>query len=284
MDIALANDKLILELSPDIGGSVSRFAFQDGTKTVELFRKALGKSVLEHSMFPMVPFCGRIRDNSFVVDGKPFHLKPNFGNEPIVCHGDGWLNAWQVEEASKTRATIRLDWLQAEPYRYQAWQTFELLGHELIATLRVVNKAHEVMPFGLGFHPYFDRASVKTLQMNTPSVWLEGPLHLHTERVTTPPELAFDKTPLPNVWRNLCYGGWDGVAKLEFDTFILEMRAETEHIHLYTPPGEDYFCLEPQSHCTTAFNLEKTASFDPGTVFLRTDESFSLVVVFEVKF
>jgi aldose 1-epimerase len=228
--------------------------------------------------------CGRIRDNSFVVDGKPFHLKPNFGNEPIVCHGDGWLNAWQVEEASKTRATIRLDWLQAEPYRYQAWQTFELLGHELIATLRVVNKAHEVMPFGLGFHPYFDRASVKTLQMNTPSVWLEGPLHLHTERVTTPPELAFDKTPLPNVWRNLCYGGWDGVAKLEFDTFILEMRAETEHIHLYTPPGEDYFCLEPQSHCTTAFNLEKTASFDPGTVFLRTDESFSLVVVFEVKF
>jgi aldose 1-epimerase len=284
MDVALTNDKLVLELSPNIGGSVSRFAFQDGTRTIELFRKAVGKSVLEHSMFPMVPFCGRIRDNAFTVNGKTFHLEPNFGNEPIVCHGDGWLNAWHVEESSNTKAVVRLDWLHAEPYCYQAWQTFELLGRELIATLRVINKANEVMPFGLGFHPYFDRASVKTLQMNTPSVWLEGPLHLHTERVTTPPELAFDKTPLPKVWRNLCYGGWDGVARLEFDTFMLEMRAATEHVHLYTPPDEDYFCLEPQSHCTTAFNLEKTAGFDPGTVFLRPDESFSFAVAFEVKF
>jgi aldose 1-epimerase len=217
------------------------------------------------------------------VNSRPFYLKPNFANEPIVCHGDGWLNAWQVEETSRTRATSRFDWLDAEPYRYQAQQTFELLENKLVATLEVINKAKEVMPFGLGFHPYFERASVKSLQMNTSSVWLEGPLHLHTERVTRPPELIFDKTPLPSVWRNLCYGGWDGVARLEFETFTLEMRADTQHIHLYTPPDEPYFCLEPQSHCTTAFNLEKTPSFDPGTVFLHPDESCSFTVIFEVK-
>jgi aldose 1-epimerase len=283
MNVSLANDKLILELSPNIGGSVSRFAFHDDGKTVELFRKAMGKTVLEHSMFPMVPFCGRIRDNLFAVKGKTFHLEPNFGNEPIVCHGDGWLNPWQVEETLENKAILRLDWLEAEPYRYQAWQTFELLENKLIATLNVTNKASELMPFGLGFHPYFERASVKTLKMNTPSVWLEGPLHLHTERVTTPPELSFNKTPLPDVWRNLCYGGWDGLARLEFETCVLEIRADTQHIHLYTPPGEDYFCLEPQSHCTTAFNLEKTATFDPGTVLLQPDESFTFAVIFEVN-
>jgi aldose 1-epimerase len=282
MNVFLANNTLSLELAPTIGGSVSRFAFHDG-KTIELFRKARGETVLEHSMFPMVPFCGRIRDNSFKVNGKTFYLEPNFGDEPIVCHGDGWLNAWQVEETSEDKAVLKLDWLEAEPYRYQAWQIFELLENKLVATLKVTNKAKETMPFGLGFHPYFERVNVKTLQMKNASVWLEGPLHLHTERVTTPPELAFDKTPLPHVWRNLCYSGWDGVARLEFDACILEIRADSQHVHLYTPPGEPYFCLEPQSHCTTAFNLEKTATFDPGTVFLQPDESLPFTVTFEVK-
>jgi hypothetical protein len=51
MSVSLANDTLTLELSPAIGGSVSGFAFRDGSNSVELFRKAMGNTVLEQAMF-----------------------------------------------------------------------------------------------------------------------------------------------------------------------------------------------------------------------------------------
>lgn len=282
MRLELHNDALRLELRPDIGGSVSRFALHTNGHDIELFRKAVGNTVLNMSMFPMVPYCSRIRDNQFEVGGKRFQLKPNFNQEPLACHGDGWQNPWQVLETTATRAVLGLEYLQTEPYQYKAWQTFELEASRLVTTLRVRNEANDTMPFGLGFHPYFER-TVKTLHMKTSSVWLEGPLHLPTERVTVPRELGFDPpAPLPNVWRNLCYSGWDGVARLEFADAALTIKADAQHIVLYTPPGENYFCLEPQSHCVNAFTMTETSEFQPGTVLLKPREELSFTVTFEI--
>lgn len=281
MSLCLHHQRFSLELQPDVGGSVSRFTFHYNAKDIEIFRRATAKTVLDMSMFPMLPYCGRIRENQFRVGEKIYQLKPNFGTEPLACHGDGWVSAWTVDDVDETSATLSLE-SSNPPYTFKAWQSFELLQTGLRVTLRIVNLSPDVMPFGLGFHPYFNKAGT-TLQMKSSWVWLEGPQHLPSEYVTTPPELSFDtfKT-LPKVWRNMCYSGWDGVAYLQTADFRFRMTSSAQHVQLYTPPGEDYFCLEPQSHCVNAFNLFEQPPFDSGVQLLEPGQEIKLDMKIEV--
>jgi aldose 1-epimerase len=281
MSLRINNQIFSLELEPSIGGAVSRFAWLRDGGDIELLRRAKGKTILDMSMFPMLPYCGRIRDNQFQVGDKTYYLKSNFLSEPLACHGDGWIHPWEVLEVSKSMAVLGLASANS-PYTFQAWQTFELLDTGLKATLRIVNQASEVMPFGLGFHPYFDKPNT-TLQMNTAWVWLEGLHHLPSEYLTTPPELSF-QTPrvLPKVWRNMCYSGWDGRANLNLSTVDIQLTSSGRHLQLYTPPDTDYFCLEPQSHCVNAFNLIEEPPFDTGKQWLASGQEMIFEMVLQI--
>jgi aldose 1-epimerase len=42
---------------------------------------------------------------------------------------------------------------------------------------------------------------------------------------------------------------------------------------VYTPPGESFFCAEPVSHITDAFNLAATGQADTGMLTLAPGES-----------
>jgi aldose 1-epimerase len=47
---------------------------------------------------------------------------------------------------------------------------------------------------------------------------------------------------------------------------------------VYTPPGASYFCAEPVSHCTDAFNLAAQARDDTGMLVLEPGASVSAAV------
>ena len=47
---------------------------------------------------------------------------------------------------------------------------------------------------------------------------------------------------------------------------------------VYSPAGEDYFCAEPVSHCTDAFNLAAQGRADTGMLTLQPGASVSATV------
>ncbi len=49
---------------------------------------------------------------------------------------------------------------------------------------------------------------------------------------------------------------------------------------VYTPPGESYFCAEPVSHCTDAFNLADRGRNDTGMIVLPPGKAASATVRF----
>ena len=49
---------------------------------------------------------------------------------------------------------------------------------------------------------------------------------------------------------------------------------------VYSPAGEDYFCVEPVSHCTDAFNLAAQGRGDTGMLTLEPGASLSATVRF----
>jgi aldose 1-epimerase len=58
----------------------------------------------------------------------------------------------------------------------------------------------------------------------------------------------------------------------------LEATAPLDFLVVYAPPAESYFCAEPVSHCTDAFNLAAQAIDDTGMLVLEPGASVSATV------
>jgi aldose 1-epimerase len=171
----------------------------------------------------------------------------------------------------------------ADPYTYHANQTFVLSDEGLEVTLAVTNLAEEAMPFGLGFHPYFWRHPELTVSFKADYVWLENPSHLPSEALHVPKELDFHRPKgLIDVWRNLCYSGWQGTVSLHYPDYRLDMRSSASHLMLFTPPGETYLCLEPMTHAVDALSGRLAAPFALGERVLVAGERLETSLSFQV--
>ena len=76
--------------------------------------------------FPLVPYVNRIRDGRFTFRGREVHLQPNMAGDPSPLHGQGWLNAWTVEEAEEFDAVRYRHEAGEWPWAYEARQLFNL--------------------------------------------------------------------------------------------------------------------------------------------------------------
>lgn len=282
-EYVLEHHNLRLTISP-IGGRVTTFNYETAEGVLELLRPAqaheAGDDVshisraLSSSMFPLVPYCNRVADNTLRYGDKTWTLTPNFGAEPLACHGDGWARTWQVVSQSADTLAMVLEHPHADPYTYRATQTFTLSDNTLEVSLAVSNLTDETMPFGLGFHPYFWRHPELTVSFTAGYVWLENPSHLPSEALRVPEELDFHHPRgLIDVWRNLCYSGWQGTASLHYPTYRLDMRSSASHLMLFTPPNEPYLCLEPMTHAVDAFSGRLSAPFSLGERYLAAEET-----------
>lgn len=280
----IENALVIVEISPEIGGSISKFHYKYNGENIPVLRTATGsESPLEMSMFPLLPYCNRIKRNQFVAAGKSYHLKPNFGQEPHACHGDGWISSWIVSK--KTSEVVQLSLVIDQPdnpYKYEAELEYQLEGSALLVNLTVKNLSDNPLPYGLGIHPYFP-VEGSQLKFDAQGVVLEGPEHLPTESISLPPELAFtDYTDIRPVWRNLCYTDWSGVASIKRGRLLTQLISNAPYLMLFTPPGEKYFCIEPMSHKIGAINNENRDMGD-GVVLLKYCESIVASYKFEMS-
>jgi aldose 1-epimerase len=93
------------------------------------------------------------------------------------------------------------------------------------------------------------------------------------KRLVEPPELS----PLdPNaVALDNNFIGWSGRALIRWPEWKaqLEMRAMGPFgcLVLYTPPRQNYFCVEPATNCSDAFNLATAGRTDTGMLTLEPE-------------
>lgn len=248
----------VLDLNPDLGGSIARFTHKDA----DVMRPTPddASDVLQAACFPLVPFCNRIRDGRFVVEGHKVQLSPNLGDSPHTLHGQGWRNGWQVAEASASRAVLSYHHAADEwPWDYEATQVFELRDKGLRLTLSVTNRSRGHMPAGLGFHPYFNLSPNTRLKAHVDGVWISDdqvlPRNWHAGVLfkdwSHGDVLMFDKL-IDN-----CYTGFHGRAEIYEGahlTHTLRASPDCHWLHIYVPLGESYFCAEPVNHMPDPFN------------------------------
>ncbi|KDA01008.1 MAG: aldose 1-epimerase [Hyphomonas oceanitis] len=268
-----------VEIDAARGGRIVSASFED----VDVLRRDVtsgASSALESACFPLVPYSNRIRRGQFVFEGEIHQLALNWDGDEHVIHGEGWQRAWDVVEQDTARAVLRLTGAEGWPWPYECLQeiTVSKAGIGLSLTLR--NTGQMPMPAGLGFHPYFPRTASTRLQFDAKRIW--PPLG-----DTAPTPQAPDSTnsfatlrPVSDCVLDHCFDGWSGTARItQADTGLdltIKANGAATHCVVYTPANEPYFCFEPVTHCTGAFEADDQR--EAGLKVLQTGETLHLAI------
>jgi aldose 1-epimerase len=257
--VTLQAGRLAVELAPQAGGSIARFAV-DGADimrpmTADDIASGKGNNA---ATYPLVPFAGRIGEGRLVFQGETIRLAPNWPGVRHPMHGDGWCNAWQVARSDAASAVLTYLHEPAGaqggwPFRYRAEQHFRLEQDRLTMRISIENLEERPVPAGIGLHPFFVRDADSELTCRTEAAWRTDAEVLPVERIPVPP--AWDLSAgrrVDSVALDTPFEGWDGRATLAWPRrrLRLDMLAEPtlRHLVLYLPSGKDFFCVEPLSH------------------------------------
>lgn len=249
--LRLSAGALEAELLPGLGGALAALRWRHRGRMRSLLRETPGgaRDVLQTACFPLVPFSNRVRNGRFGFRGREVSLDE-------ALHGQGWRAVWAVVARDACSATLRFVHTRGVwPWAYEARQSFSLDPDGLTVTLSVTNRDSEAMPCGLGLHPYFQKDLRTVLSAAVGGVWRNDAELLPEARVAAIG--PFDLVEAPMAMRVLDHGfdGWDGRATIRWVTHALRITAiGTERVQVYAPAGEPYFCFEPVTNATDAFN------------------------------
>lgn len=247
------------ELWPQLGGSVARLQVRAAGGWHDVLRPTPGGherySPKDLGCWPMLPYCGRLRDGGLTFAGTVHRLPPTLPGEALPLHGVGWIRPWHVAHADGQGATLELaepagrDW----PWAFEARQQFRLLGQGLEVLLELRNASPGPAPCGLGWHPYLHRPPGSTLRAQVEAAWECDGAVLPTVRRSPPPPAwrlgegcDLDATNLDN-----CFEGFGGEAwLLRPDGLQVQVTADASArcLVVFNPGDGPYTCVEPATH------------------------------------
>jgi aldose 1-epimerase len=268
-----------VEIDAERGGRIVSATFEG----VDVLRRDLtsgASSALESACFPLVPYSNRIRRGQFTFEGESHQLAPNWDGDDHVIHGEGWQRSWDVVEHDVSHAVLRLTGGKGWPWPYECLQeiTFGESGIGLSLTLR--NTGAAPMPAGLGFHPYFPRTASTELQFDAPHIWPPLGDTALVSQVTDSTNSFATLRPVSDCVLDHCFEGWPGTARIVQPDSGIEVTVNattgSAYCVVYTPADEPYFCFEPVTHCTGAFEADDMR--EAGLKILQPGETLHLAI------
>ncbi|KPI02560.1 Aldose 1-epimerase [Actinobacteria bacterium OK074] len=192
--------------------------------------------------FPMVPWCGRIRDGKFrdggLVRQMPLNAAPN------AIHGTARDGAWSVARVDDAEAVLTYDLVEPWPHPGRVTQVVALTPDSLTLTMAVETYGSS-FPAQIGWHPWFNRnlggpGEGEDVRLSFLPAWQEerGDDHLPTGRRIE---------PRPGPWDD-CFGMPDGVDVTLTWPGQLELTvASREQWVVVYDEQEAAVCVEPQT-------------------------------------
>ncbi|MEH7457969.1 aldose 1-epimerase family protein [Bacillus sp. JJ1127] len=123
----------------------------------------------------LFPIIGRLVDNTYYVDGKPYSL---------TQHGFARDLTFSIKEQSETKITYAVssnrETSQKYPYEFELSVSYELDEQNIHVTYEVHNPASKEMFFSIGAHPGFNCPLVEGGSFTDYHLSFHGPEHLET--------------------------------------------------------------------------------------------------------
>lgn len=275
---------------PGLGGGLARYDWRGPRGPIPVFRPCEDLSRANPFSLAcnlLVPWSNRISRGGFSYGGEFHRLDPNLPGEPFPIHGNGFQEAWAVEEHEVASARLSLSSDGPGPFRYEAAVDYKLQGGGLAIRLTVRNRRDIPLPYGLGLHPWFPRSRSTMLQAAADVLWLEDERYLPAGSTFPSARTGWDFSnfnTLPDEWINNGFTGWNGQARILWKDRSLQLDIEADPplstYLVYSPSGSaDFFCFEPVTHPVDAHHLPG-GPIKNGLVELAPGEEFSVFTCF----
>jgi aldose 1-epimerase len=216
---------------------------------------------LGSSCFPLVPYGGRLREGRFEFENRRYPYPLNALPERHSSHGDGWCRPWELSDLGRRSATMSLEADEYAPFQYNCTQSVTITDNRVSIELSARNLSAHRIPIGLGLHPYFANRDGAKIKAHVPKRWRWDQEMMPVGIEANPDAPAFLRGQcVSDLMIAAEYEGWDGKAVIEWPTRNLRVELDTypplEHVVMWTPRGESFFCFEPVSHATDALNRQ----------------------------
>jgi aldose 1-epimerase len=291
--IALSSGCLTVGVDPEWGASLTRFDLKIGNTRFELLRRAIATTpdvprALGASSFPMIPYAGRLREGRFEFEGRSIIYPLNGLPERHSSHGDGFTRPWGLTTLERHRAVLELLPAAFAPVQYDCTQSIEVSEDRLDITFSIRNRESYRIPIGVGLHPYFAHRRAAILRAHLPVQWHWDAELMPTYASPNARSAEFERgiaaADLPVAAQ---YCAWDGRAQVDWPTERVQVKLLTrpalEHVVVWAPTGEDFFCFEPINHATDSFNLCKRHPRDMQPTILEAGGTFEQAFTFVVR-
>ena len=287
--LTLSSTDLELELSPSIGGAISRLSFvgEGGPRPILREGHSPLQNVLEAASFPLVPFVNRVRDGSFTFRGRTVSMAPNMAGDASPLHGQGWLSPWTVDDSNRGSAVLSYRYEPGEwPWAYEARQDFRLDDAVLDLALTCRNISDDPMPCGLGQHPYFPCTAQTRIETSVGHTWTIDDKVLPVEKV--PATSRYDLRDRLICGQDLDngFGDWSGRALMNDPDWPFELELsspQARFFQIYSPASGGIFVAEPVTHANAALNAPEPEWLELGLRVLDPGEEMRLDMRLDVR-
>ena len=293
MRLILQSERLRLAVLPRVGGGISDFSMRDSDGRFQaILRPAALEQVRGHhelAAFPMMPWPNRVAGGRFRFDGSDYAMPPDWEDGSAI---HGYVKNRQLNVAEHQTHLIRLRFSSIVyneivfPAPFECEVEYRLSNSSLAVVMTVRNTgARELMPAGVGFHPYFMRHLWEMDDEVEVRVDFEGRYPLQAKIPTGPAvrDDLVDQLARGAVVDGLdlddCFvGSLDGAEIRWPESGVvarLSCSEEIGHTVIFTgdPDDYDWFCLEPATMANDGFNLLESGQEGHGVKVLEAGQS-----------
>lgn len=154
----LSRDKMVI--CPEYGGSLLELVI-GGETLIKVDDHFPEKYRFQSAI--LSPFPNKIRKGMYTFDGKDYQLKTNDASMKNAAHGLLYNKKFTVESLNcdSENAEISLGYLydledNGYPFKFKLIVTFHLqCTSGITISFQVTNLSDHIIPYGMGFHPYF---------------------------------------------------------------------------------------------------------------------------------
>jgi aldose 1-epimerase len=302
----------VITITDHLSGSTARIAPEMGFNCFEFTAMVDGQPVDVLDSLPgfeqggqrpsssgipiLFPFPNRIRAGRFTWEGREYVL-PGTDKWGNAIHGLCMDRPWRVVRQSSDFVTGQFQLGVDAPDRNSLWPSdfiievdYELVRSRLRARFRISNPGNQLLPWGLGTHPYFKMPLGKDSRVDDCIVEVPARKIWELENcLPTGRTMDLDET------NDLRAGAYLNLLKLDdvytglefdgpqFDCLAVDEKAGLQvtltcppifrEIVAFTPPNRAAVCLEPYTCPTDAINLQ-AKGLDVGWRVLRPGQEF----------
>lgn len=267
--VKLDNGVISIEILPEKGGTISSMKYL-GKEILYCNQENMLSNERPRGGIPILfPCCGRTNDNKVIFDNEEY---------PMPIHGFAHLLPWKLI-GEKLDNTVILELNSSRetkkyyPYDFRVNISYKLMKNSLKIKFMVKNIGNNMMPFVLGFHPYFgidDVADVKVfidgcdfIDYNTgDKIYYAQPIIFHGDNEIT---YIYERPSAPLTIQNEKLG----------NKIIMNSAEYFSKIIIWKGVNSKFICVEPWGAMPNALNNGESR-------YLLPEESFESFISFDV--